>query len=103
MSATGVTGTGLARRYKVPVSATNLAAVLADPQIRGVIVTTRHNLHAAMTIAALRAGKHVLVEKPLCLKVDELRELETCVASPPVGGPTVTVGFNRRFFFGHFG
>lgn len=96
-SASGVTGTALARKYGVAASTTDLNAVLAAPDVNGVIVTTRHHLHAAMTLAALRAGKHVLVEKPLCLRPDELVEIEAAVAALPSGGPTVTVGYNRRF------
>jgi predicted dehydrogenase len=103
VSSGGVTGTALARKYGVPHSSTDYAAVLADHHIRGVIITTRHNLHAEQTIAAVKAGKHVLVEKPLCLNLAELREIEAAVAAAngetaaKAGGPWVSVGFNRRF------
>lgn len=102
VSSGGVTGTLLAKKYNVPLSSTDFDVVLSDPEVRGVIITTRHNLHAEQTVAALRAGKHVLVEKPLCLTLDELSDIETVLAA---GGwangtgpkPTATVGFNRRF------
>ncbi len=81
VSGGGVTGNSLAKKYKVPFSSTNYSSVLADPDIRGVIITTRHNLHATQTIEALRARKHVLVEKPLCLTLDELTEIETVIGS----------------------
>lgn len=104
VSSGGVTGTSLAKKYSIPLSSTDYSAVLNDPDVRGVIITTRHNLHAAQTVAALQAGKHVLVEKPLCLSAEELRQIEAAMAlvrgnpgdSPP-SGPRVTVGFNRRF------
>ncbi len=52
--------------------------------------------HARFVKQALQAGKHVFVEKPLCLTLDELADIESRVASfarPPI----VMVGFNRRF------
>lgn len=97
VSASGVSGTMLARKYGIPLSATDPDAVLREPGVKGVIIATRHHLHATMTLAALRAGKHVFVEKPLCLKPAELAEIERTVAGLPVDGPTLTVGYNRRF------
>lgn len=80
---------------------TDVAAVLADPSVEGVFITTRHDAHAAQTVEALKSGKHVWVEKPLCLTLDELRSLEAALSSSPLplGGrrPILMVGFNRRF------
>lgn len=94
-SASGVSSTHLARKYAVTHSTTDYAAVLADPEVRGVVLATRHNLHVAQAAAAVRAGKHVLVEKPLCLSLAELQEVETALAASPAA--TLTVGFNRRW------
>ena len=44
----------------------------SDPDVDAVLIATRHHLHAPMALAALRAGKHVLVEKPLALTREEL-------------------------------
>ena len=96
VSATGVSGTALARKYKIPFSSTDYAAVLTDQDVKGVLITTRHNLHAAQTISALLAGKCVLVEKPLCLTIVELNAIECAVTKAP-SGSWVSVGFNRRF------
>jgi predicted dehydrogenase/threonine dehydrogenase-like Zn-dependent dehydrogenase len=96
VSATGVTGTALARKYKIPYSSTDYRMILADSELKGVIITTRHNLHSAQTIAALEAGKCVLVEKPLCLNAVELKEIEGAVEAVK-GKAWVSVGFNRRF------
>ncbi len=60
------------------------------------MVTTRHNLHASMTMDALMAGKHVFVEKPLCLTNQELDQI-IAVKRDHAPNLTVTVGFNRRF------
>ena len=49
--------------------------MLKDPEVDAVIIATRHNLHASMALDALRAGKHVLLEKPLALTHDELASI----------------------------
>jgi polar amino acid transport system substrate-binding protein len=56
-----------------------------------VLVATRHNLHAPVVCAALRAGKTVFCEKPLCLREEELDEIIQ------TGNNRLMVGFNRRF------
>ena len=58
------------------------------------IVATRHHLHAPLVTRALHANKQVFVEKPLCLTVQELGEIDREIASSQ---GTVQVGFNRRF------
>lgn len=94
VSKTGVTGTHLGRKFGFENSTTDLDAVMRDPDINAVIITTQHNTHARMVIDALAGGKHVFVEKPLCLNEPELRLIEEAVeASPQI----VMVGFNRRF------
>jgi predicted dehydrogenase len=94
VSSGGLSSTTLAKKYEVPHSSTDFEAVLADSAVGGVLITTRHNLHAGMAIKALKAGKQVFVEKPLALKTGELDEIIQAVAET---GNTVTVGFNRRF------
>jgi predicted dehydrogenase len=69
--------------------------LLADEAIAGVVVATRHDLHGSMTLAALEAGKGVLVEKPLCLTEGELDALRTRLENGDT--PPLMVGFNRRF------
>jgi predicted dehydrogenase/threonine dehydrogenase-like Zn-dependent dehydrogenase len=94
VSNSGVSGTALAKKYKIAQSSTDFDNVLSDPSINTVLITTRHNLHAPMTIKALSAGKNVFVEKPLALSKDELHDIFDAYHS---GGGTLTVGFNRRF------
>jgi predicted dehydrogenase len=50
-------------------------ALLADPQIEAVLVATPHFLHHPQTVAALRAGKHVFVEKPISTTLSEAEEM----------------------------
>ena len=64
------------------------------PQIDAVLIASRNQHHAAQSLAALRAGKHVFVEKPMALTAEECSEL--CAAVEETG-KQLTVGFNRRF------
>lgn len=92
-SAGGVTATALAKKYGITKSTTAYQQVIQDPAVNLVMITTRHNLHAAMVIECLKAGKHVFVEKPLALNTAELNEIIAAYD----GTTTLTVGFNRRF------
>jgi len=74
-------------------AATETDAILADPEINTVIVATRHDSHAALTAAALRAGKSVFVEKPLALDTEQLNDV---IAALNEGPGLLQVGFNRR-------
>ncbi|NER17035.1 Gfo/Idh/MocA family protein [Spongiivirga citrea] len=51
-------------------------ALLADPKVDIVYIATPHDSHAAISIKALRAGKHVLCEKPVSISADEFQEIE---------------------------
>jgi predicted dehydrogenase len=59
------------------------AALLADPNINAVLVCTPHNHHAADAAAALTAGKHVLIEKPIATSTTDLDDLEAAAACRP--------------------
>jgi len=96
-SAKGVSAEHFGRKAGFAFATTDPDEVLADPDTSIVFVLTRHNLHADLVIRALAAGKHVFVEKPLCIKPDELRAIAGCVESLGDGCPVLTVGFNRRF------
>lgn len=102
----GVSGLHAGRKFGFAATTTDTARVFADPEADAVVITTRHDSHARYVIQALRAGKQVFVEKPLCLTHEELAEIEqVCgTASPPTptlphagGGSVLMVGFNRRF------
>ncbi|MFK8164591.1 MAG: bi-domain-containing oxidoreductase [Lewinella sp.] len=93
-SASGLSGTIAAGKFGVGQSITDYQLMLDDPDLDAILITTRHNSHAAQAIAALEAGKHVFVEKPLALTHAELDAVE---AAYQKSGKTLTVGFNRRF------
>jgi predicted dehydrogenase/threonine dehydrogenase-like Zn-dependent dehydrogenase len=90
----GVSGTAMAQKHGFSHSTTSVDEVLNDEEVDLILITTRHNLHAGMTVKCLEANKHVFVEKPLALNKEEL---ETVIAAQQKSGKTVMVGFNRRF------
>lgn len=96
VSGSGVTARSAVDRFGFAYCATDEKEVLSDAAVNTVAILTRHHLHASQVQAALRAGKHVFVEKPLCLTAEELAEIEA--AHRDAGGRLmVMVGFNRRF------
>jgi len=94
IAATPTSARDTARRHAIPRAATRLADVLDDPTVHLVLIGTRHHLHAAQAGAALAAGRHVLVEKPLCLEEGEMAPL---VAAARRARRLLAVGFNRRY------
>jgi predicted dehydrogenase len=98
-AATGLSAARCVRRFGFEQSAADLGEILADPEVQAVLVLTPHRLHAALAAAALKAGRHVFVEKPLCVSEEELRELAALYRGLAAGpaAPLLTVGFNRRF------
>lgn len=93
-SAGGVNSTALAKQHSIQNSTTDYHQILKDDEVDTVIITTRHNAHASMTLEALKAGKNVFVEKPLALSQEEL---EAIIKAYKEGNQSLTVGFNRRF------
>ncbi|MFP8835074.1 bi-domain-containing oxidoreductase [Hydrogenophaga sp. XSHU_21] len=94
-SAGGVSSVHVGRKHGFESAGTDLEAVWNDPDVNAVVIATRHDAHARQVCAALAAGKHVFVEKPLALTLAELDAVEAAVSNAP--GKILTVGFNRRF------
>ncbi len=83
-----------AEKYGVPHVYTNYEDMLREAPLDAVSVTTWNNAHAPATIAALKAGKHVLCEKPLAMNAMQAQEMaDTAKAA----GKLLMVGFVRRF------
>jgi predicted dehydrogenase/threonine dehydrogenase-like Zn-dependent dehydrogenase len=93
-SASGSRGKSYALRFGADYCASDYDEILRDESIDAVLIATRNQHHAAQSLAALAAGKHVFVEKPMALTVDECRALARAVRE---SGKQLTVGFNRRF------
>lgn len=90
----GVRAKSYATRFGASYCTTDLDEVLGDPDIDAVIIASRNQHHAPQAAAALRAGKHVFVEKPLALTEGECAELLQVEAE---SDRILMVGFNRRF------
>jgi predicted dehydrogenase len=97
MSRTGSTARAVAERNGAGYATTDFDEVLQDDDVGLVLISTRHDLHAPLTLAALRAGKSVFVEKPLALDEAELAQIESFFAEAGPGAPLLMTGFNRRF------
>jgi predicted dehydrogenase/threonine dehydrogenase-like Zn-dependent dehydrogenase len=90
---TGVHAAPMAKRYGIPRITTDVADLLADPEIDAVVVATRHELHGALALEAIAAGKHALIEKPLALDAGTAVEI---AGGACARGLHVVVGHNRR-------
>ncbi|RJE88809.1 gfo/Idh/MocA family oxidoreductase [Paenibacillus sp. 1011MAR3C5] len=83
-----------AEKYGAEKVYTDYRELLADPVVQAVSICTWNNTHAEISIAAVEAGKHVLVEKPLCRTVEEALNVQRAVEA---SGKILQVGFVRRY------
>lgn len=98
-SAKGLNAQNLMEQVGFSYCTSDYRKLLNDPDIDIVFVLTRHNSHAFFLCEALEHGKHVFVEKPLCIDLEQLKKIVDVYArsrqSTPA--PIVMTGFNRRF------
>ncbi len=85
----------LGSKFAIENATTDLGAVLADPEVNSIFITTNHDSHASLVCKGLEAGKHVFVEKPLALTTEQVAMIAQAIAQNP--DRQVLVGFNRRF------
>jgi predicted dehydrogenase len=90
----GVSAQHAAGKFGIASATTNADEIVADPSISAVVVATRHDTHAHYVCEAMRRGKHVFVEKPLALRLEDIDEIASLQAAAP---RNMMVGFNRRF------
>lgn len=95
-SSGGVSAAHEGRRFGFSEATTDIDAILGNADIEAVAIATRHDSHAELVCRALKAGKHVFVEKPLALTVEQLDRIEATWRGLPEP-VLLTVGFNRRF------
>jgi predicted dehydrogenase len=99
-SASGASGLHAGRKFGFEETTTDTGRLFSDPETNIIVIATRHDSHAQFVLKALEAGKHVFVEKPLCLRLDELAQIEQKISvfnSQRSETPLLMVGFNRRF------
>jgi predicted dehydrogenase/threonine dehydrogenase-like Zn-dependent dehydrogenase len=92
-SNSGVSGVHAGRKHGFSEATTDNNSLFNDDKNDAIVIATRHNTHAEFVLKALKATKHVFVEKPLCLTLDELDKIEAAYSSSNF----LMVGFNRRF------
>lgn len=96
MSRTGSNAKAVADQYGASYCTTSFDDVLSDDQVDLVMITSRHDLHGSSVLRALRAGKHVFVEKPLTLEEEDLQRIREFYHQCG-SAPMLMVGYNRRF------
>jgi predicted dehydrogenase/threonine dehydrogenase-like Zn-dependent dehydrogenase len=91
----------IAEQYNAHYATCNIDDILNDKDIDLVLIATRHNLHGEYVLKALNAGKNVFVEKPLCIKEEDLKDIKEFydlkLKTENSKLPLLMIGFNRRF------
>lgn len=82
------------RKYGFQYATSSDDEILNDPNINTVAILTRHDSHADLVVKALKAGKHVFVEKPLAITPEQLAKIEKQLR---ITNYQLLTGFNRRF------
>ena len=83
-----------AEKYDIPRVYDTLDALLADTDVEAVSIATPVSTHKELAVAALRAGKHVICEKPPAMAADDIREM---IAARDASGKVLMFGFVCRF------
>lgn len=95
----GVSSFHAGRKFGFNEVTTDAEQLFIDEKVDAVVVATRHNSHADYVAKSLKSNKHIFVEKPLCISIDELNNIENVYSEISTNGsaPILMVGFNRRF------
>ncbi len=90
----GLSSQQVGKKFGFNYCSSDYKEILDDKSIGSIIISTPHNLHSKMIIDALEAEKNVFVEKPLCINIDELKQIVKIFSRSQ---QRLMVGFNRRF------
>jgi len=95
----GMTAKAVAKQFQFAYCAQSSAEILNDESVNTVLIATRHNLHGPLVEQALKAGKHIFSEKPLCLNTEQLQKILNQYNNYTRKSqlPVLMLGFNRRF------
>ncbi len=93
-SAGGLHAQVAGKKFGFQYAASSDEEIINDPNINTVAILTRHDSHADLVVKALKAGKHVFVEKPLAITPEQLAKIEKSLRNTQYA---LLVGFNRRF------
>ena len=99
LTSSGTSSRTVADKFKFEFCTSDESDIFNNSGTNTVFIATRHNSHAPYVTKALKAGKNVFVEKPLCLTEAELEEIDQIYQQPTANSqpPLLMVGFNRRF------
>lgn len=98
MSRNGYHAKSVAAKYGAKYATTAYEDILNDSDVDLIMICTRHDSHAELTLKALEKGKNVFVEKPLAVNQEELDKIKDFYSKDEAGEkPFLMVGFNRRF------
>jgi predicted dehydrogenase/threonine dehydrogenase-like Zn-dependent dehydrogenase len=97
MTTHGHSASNVAKQFGAKYATTDYNSILTDPDTHAVLICTRHNLHEKLVVDALKAGKHVLVEKPLAVNRNQLDSVISQTQKVTGSFPLLLTGFNRRF------
>jgi predicted dehydrogenase/threonine dehydrogenase-like Zn-dependent dehydrogenase len=97
MTSSGTTSKRVAERFGFEFCTADENDIFLNDEVNTVFIATRHDTHAAYVKKGLQAGKNVFVEKPLCLSVAELEQIEEILLGTGSSAPLLMVGYNRRF------
>ena len=86
----------VAKQYNANYATSDYNDLLKDDNIDLIMICTRHENHGRLVLEALKAGKNVFVEKPLCTDKLELEKIKSFFQKTKTP-PFLTVGYNRRF------
>ena len=89
----GIKPLHLGSKFGFKIASTDTESLLNDDKCNTIVITTRHDSHAYFILKALKSGKNVFVEKPICLNKEELLEINSCYSDKQL----LMVGYNRRF------
>jgi len=90
----GINAEHVARKFGFAKFESDPKTIFEDTNSNTIFIATRHNTHASYVVDALNAGKHVFVEKPLALSIEELENVRQAYTA---SNKLLMVGFNRRF------
>lgn len=96
----GISGVHHGKKSGFKTAITDLDLLWKNEEINTVAIATRHNSHVSQVISALRASKHVFVEKPLAINLNDLDKINNTyneVNKNTTNDLKLMVGFNRRF------
>ena len=94
MSGSGISADSSSERFGFEKTVSTTDELMQNKDIGTIFIANRHNQHAELVLDAMKNGKSVFVEKPLCMNQEELNKIITAYNNKP---SRMMVGFNRRF------